>query len=249
MYRSKLGNFGRYIRQYEKARRPYPKEVFIFLESLLKNKKPKILDLGCGTGISTRQLVSLGEVVGCDPDIRMLKAAKLHKKTGVKKYVLGSAEKLPFKNGIFDVVTAFASFHWFNNRKALVEIKRVLKPNGIFFVVNQGGAKNWGQGYRKAIIKAIDKSIPNFKTADYHPLRILRKGGFKKIIQKNWGKSELYNQKNVLEYIQSVSIWNTVPENLKQKALLAVKEHFKSVLKKRGKIERIFKVRAKVAIK
>ena len=96
-----LGKFGEFVKQYEKVRRPYPIEVFRFFKSLLKTKKPLILDIGCGTGISTRQLAKIGTVIGCDPDLKMLKAAKKDKSAGVKKYVVGLAEKLPFAEKFF----------------------------------------------------------------------------------------------------------------------------------------------------
>jgi len=118
----KLGNFGSLVDHYERARRAYPKEVFTLLKTYLP-KDPRILDLGCGTGISTRQLNSLGKVVGCDPDPIMLCSAREHE-MGDITYVRGSAEELPFKDATFDVITAFASFHWFSNkRKALMKLK------------------------------------------------------------------------------------------------------------------------------
>ena len=49
-----LGKFGGQVKNYEKGRSGYSHEVFAFLKSLIKAKKPLILDLGCGTGIATR---------------------------------------------------------------------------------------------------------------------------------------------------------------------------------------------------
>jgi ubiquinone/menaquinone biosynthesis C-methylase UbiE len=70
------------------------------------------------------------------------KAARKHKTVNKEKYVTGSAERIPFSNNTFDAVTAFAAFHWFDNKASLNEIKRVLKPGGIFFVVNKTGLKS-----------------------------------------------------------------------------------------------------------
>src|SRR3989344_1484500 len=109
---NKLGKFGEFVKDYEKARRSYPPQVFNFLKSVLNVSRPLVLDLGCGTGISTRQLSPCGMVIGLDPDPLMLNAAKKHQKVGQEKYVLGAADHLPFNNSTFDAVTAFASFHW-----------------------------------------------------------------------------------------------------------------------------------------
>ncbi len=245
----RLGVFGEFVKQYEKARRPYKPEVYNFLKKFLSIKKPYILDLGCGTGISTRPLASFSKVVGCDPDIRMLQAARKHKDAAVEKYVVGSAAKLPFKDASFDVVTAFSAFHWFDNKKDISEIKRVLKPGGILFVANKTGLKSWGEGYRRAIIKTIKNEIAHFREDSYDPKKSLVKNGFKKIKVKRWKESEIYTLAQALEYVQSVSIWSTAPENLRDQAWLGVKKYFQNMKARTGKIERKYVVRAVIGIK
>lgn len=247
----KLGKkFGELVKEYERARRPYPPEVFDFLKSLLTVKKPLILDLGCGTGISTRQLAELGTVIGCDPDPIMLHAAKAHKRIRNEKYVIGSASNLPFKNSSFNVVTAFAAFHWFDDKKSIVEIKRVLKLGGLIFIVNRTGVRVWGEGYRKAIIKATGRKIARFKKDySYIPGESLRKSRFNKIRIKHWKKAELFTISNALEYVQSVSIWNSVPKSLRPKALEGLKKYFAKMRREKGKIERRLTVTAVVGVK
>lgn len=237
-----LGKFGEFVEEYQKARRPYPPEVFIFLKSLLKTKKPLILDLGCGTGISTRQLAKVGSVIGCDPDLRMLEAAK---KTGNQKYEVGSADKIPFDDSIFDVVTAFAAFHWFDDRKSIAEIKRVLKPGGLIFIVNKTGIKSWGEGYRMAIIKSIGRQVAHFQEDSYQPRESLEKNGFSKIRVRIWKKTELFDVPNAVEYVQSVSIWNSVPHEFRYVATEGVRAYFEKLKRDTGKIER--KLTVKVA--
>lgn len=232
------GKFGKFVKQYEKARRPYPKEIFRFFKKLLKVENPLILDLGCGTGISTRQMVRFGTVMGCDPDPVMLREAKKYKNSDVKKYVVGSARKLPFPDNYFDAVTAFSAFHWFYDKKSGAEIKRVLKPGGLFFTAGRTGTKTWGQGYRNAIIKTIKREIAQFIKSEYDPLKALKRSGFRDIKNKLWKKSELYTLPNALEYVQSVSIWESVPKHLRDKALKGVEDHFKKIHKKFGKIKR-----------
>lgn len=241
---NKLGKFGAFVKNYEKARREFPREVFIFLKSLLKTKSPLILDLGCGTGISTRQLAPLGKVIGCDPDPRMLRAAKRHGKIGKGKYVIGVADRLPFKDSIFDVVTAFSAFHWFDDAKSIKEIKRVLKPGGIFFVGNKSGVRSWGKGYRQAIIKAISREAAEFRTSTYNPRQRLEESGFKNIKVLYWRKSELFTLQNALEFVQSVSIWNSVPVSLRSKAIKGLEKHFIALKRSTGKIERKLTVQA-----
>lgn len=232
-----LGRFNQHVEQHKRARSEYPRRVFGLIKKYLKVKKPLILDLGCGTGISTRQLVRIGEVVGCDIDAVMLKHARLNKAKNIK-YVLGAAEKLPFKDKSFDAVTAFAAFHWFDNKKALSEIKRVLKPRGLFFIIGKSGHNSWGQGYRDTIQKVIKRDIAQFPFLGVNPHRSLLKAGFVKVKTKKWPGSELFSVQKALDYVQSVSIWNSVPKRFRQKALLGLTDYFRRMRKTKGRIER-----------
>jgi ubiquinone/menaquinone biosynthesis C-methylase UbiE len=234
----KLGKFGAQVAQYEKGRRNYSAEVFKYIKKLNKIKNPLILDLGCGTGISSRQLLTVGKVIGCDLDPIMLKAAKRHKTIKPIKYIIGKANNLPFKNSTFDIVTTFAAFHWFHDRKSISEIKRVLKPAGKFFVVNKTGIMSWGKNYRKAIMKSIGQPIAEFGNKNFQPDKILRANGFKEVEMKIWQNKEIFTLANALEYVQSISIWNSVPKNKRELALAGLNKYFSTVLKRKGKIER-----------
>lgn len=87
---------------------------------LLKPKNEQILDVGCGTGISTPK-----GSYGVDPSIELLKQHPGYKEG---KAVQASAEKLPFKDKEFDVVICLTAIHNFNDvEKGLKEIKRVGK--------------------------------------------------------------------------------------------------------------------------
>lgn len=245
----KLGKFGEFVKQYEKARRSYPPELFGFLRKLLKAKKPLILDLGCGTGISSRQLAKIGTVIGCDPDPKMLRAAKSHRNSGVKKYIQASADNLPFADATFDLIGAFQAFHWFDDKKSIAEIRRVLKPGGLFVAISQTGNKSWGEGYRMALIKSIDREVAHFKGDKFRPREILKKSGFKQIKTKIWNKTEIYSVPLALNYVEAVSIWQSVPKALRARALKGLREYFKSILKKHGKIERRVTVKAVIGMR
>ena len=58
-------------------------------------------------------------------------------------YYQASAEKLPIKDACSDVVLAFDSYdHWQDQAQGLKEVRRVLKPDGLFVVVKDGGLPN-----------------------------------------------------------------------------------------------------------
>ena len=88
-----------------------------------------ILDVGCGTGIASPE-----GSVGVDPSYELLKY-------NPNKFVVGHAEKLPFKNKSFDIITCMTAIHHFELDKALNEMKRVAKKKVIISVLRK--AKNF----------------------------------------------------------------------------------------------------------
>lgn len=105
------------------------KKLSIIKDSIKIKSNDILLDVGCGTGISSQ----FGcKVIGIDPSAGLLKLNKN------KNKILGNAESLPFKNNIFDVVISITSLHNFKNiEKGLKEIKRVGKNNFVFAVLKK----------------------------------------------------------------------------------------------------------------
>lgn len=93
------------------------------------SKHTKLLDVGCGTGLSKK--VFNCNITGIDPAEELLKQCKF-------KTVKANAETLPFKDNEFDVVIAVTSIHNFNNiEKGLKEIKRVGKDNFVLTILKK----------------------------------------------------------------------------------------------------------------
>ena len=88
----------------------------------LVTRRGLLLDVGAGTCLA-REVFTDHAVVSLDPSENMLRE-------GDGKRVVGSAEELPFKDGLFDVVIAVTSLHhWFLPR-AIAEVERVAKSGG-----------------------------------------------------------------------------------------------------------------------
>lgn len=82
-------------------------------------KKDKLLDVGCGTGIAKK--IFGCRYVGVDPSEGMISKFK-------GKKIIAIAEKLPFKDKMFDLVISVTSIHNFQDyKKALKEMLRVGK--------------------------------------------------------------------------------------------------------------------------
>lgn len=81
-----------------------------------------LLDVGCGTGISTNFFKC--QSVGIDPSFEMIKQ-------GRGNLIVANAENLPFKDESFDIILSVTAIHNFNDyKKAIQEMKRVIKPKG-----------------------------------------------------------------------------------------------------------------------
>jgi len=97
---------------------------------------PVALDLGCHRGEIAETLAGRGGVetlVQCDLSERMVRRAG-----GLS--VVGDEEWLPFAPASFDLVISALSLHWVNDLPgALAQIRRVLKPDGLFLAAILGG--------------------------------------------------------------------------------------------------------------
>lgn len=100
-----------------------------------KKKYLNILDLGCGMGRMGFQLSEYGfHVIGIDISKRQIKnAISLRKKYKIEcEFLVGDAEKLPFKKGSFDGVVSMGMLEYVDNPEMFFEeIKRVLVSDGL----------------------------------------------------------------------------------------------------------------------
>jgi len=95
------------------------------------SQNTKILDVGCGRGISS-DFDCL--VVGIDPSKELIRLNKNNSK------LIGVAEFLPFRDNSFDYVISVTAIHNFKSiKKAVAEMKRVGKNNFVFSVLKKSG--------------------------------------------------------------------------------------------------------------
>jgi len=110
---------------------------------LVSSVKPqKVLDVATGTGDLAINLIETGaeEIIGLDisPGMLDIGRKKVSKKSLDQKIsmVIGDSEKLPFDDDTFDAITvAFGIRNFMKLEKGLSEILRVLKPNGLFVIL------------------------------------------------------------------------------------------------------------------
>lgn len=219
------GNFGQVREAYAAVRKGVPKEVLDRFWELMPQAHPRILDLGCGTGISTRQLAENAGtiIIGGDIDEKMLEKAREFPQKNIK-YVVAEARKLPFASSELDAVTAFSAFHWFRDEESICEIQRVLKPGGIFFVANNNDIGGYRMDFGKKLERLLGRTLPNPKRV-YEPDEILRAAGFSHVQKLVVRNDEEFSLEYALLHIQSAGVWNEVPKDKEKEALELMKEH------------------------
>ncbi|HEY8803518.1 MAG TPA: methyltransferase domain-containing protein [Clostridium sp.] len=95
----------------------------------------KILDVGCGMGVTVERLKSLYNLdsYGVDPSLKLLGLGK--KKYGNHHIEIGKGEELPHKNGFFKGVMAECTMSLMDDfKKTISESYRVLQDKGYFIV-------------------------------------------------------------------------------------------------------------------
>jgi len=189
--------------------------------AMVKATNPKnILDIATGTGdlaIMQSKAIPAATIVGLDISAGMLEVGKQKiNKLGLNKsidMVLGDSENIPFEDNFFDAISVSYGVRNFENlNKGLQEIKRVLKPGGIFVVLETSVPTKFPfkQGYQfhsKVVLPLVGKLFSKDKTA-YSYLsesansfpygkafnKILNQNGFKDIkdIPVTFGVSTIY---------------------------------------------------------
>ncbi|MBI2166953.1 MAG: class I SAM-dependent methyltransferase [Candidatus Omnitrophica bacterium] len=158
-------NFKILASSYDRRWKGYTDRSLGFLvERLRFGAGEKILDVGCGTGNFESKWLSrggTGSVTAVDPCVEMIEIArrKWVGKDPVDWQVAG-VQALPFPDEMFDAVISANSFHYYKGpEQALAEIRRVLKPKGVFWLLD------WCRDFWT--MKALDLFL-GVAAKDYH---------------------------------------------------------------------------------
>ncbi len=124
---------------YAASRPSYPAEAIDYIvEKCVLNSASVLVDVGCGTGISTRLFEGRGlTVIGIEPNEDMRRVAErdsiAEPETSAAsgtRFLAGTAEATGLPDQYADAVVSAQAFHWFEPNLALAEFYRILKPGG-----------------------------------------------------------------------------------------------------------------------
>lgn len=154
---------------YEKARPRVPEYPADVLCRYLGAEPQVVIDLGCGTGLSSEIWQKYSKkVIGIEPSDDMLALAKT-KSNNILEFQQGTGENTGLPDACADIVICSQSFHWMEPTATLKEINRVLKSNGVFATVDCDwpavtkwqAEKTYMELYNK--VKEIESSVPEIR--------------------------------------------------------------------------------------
>lgn len=134
---SSVKRFSGFADIYDKHRPETPFTVVDILLGYLQREPSLVVDLGCGTGLSTFIWKDYSKnVIGIEPNLDMLNMAKnkLQLSSGINNisFQQGISNNLILESNSVDIVTCSQSFHWMEPISTLKEVSRVLVDGGIF---------------------------------------------------------------------------------------------------------------------
>lgn len=130
-------DFGRVSDDYARYRDIYP-ELFYqkIVDRGLCVKGQKVLDIGTGTGVLPRNMYRYGaDWTATDISPKQIEAAEVLSRDMDIRYLVSSAEELPFLDNTFDVITACQCFFYFDPEKIAPVLHRLLKPSGKLLIL------------------------------------------------------------------------------------------------------------------
>ncbi|WP_424961598.1 class I SAM-dependent methyltransferase [Ekhidna sp.] len=128
-------NFSTQSLEYAKFRPVYPQELIDYLISLTQSQD-NCWDCGTGNGqLAVKLAEHFSKVYATDISEKQLTNAT--QKSNIE-YSKQPAEQTNFPDQHFDLITVAQAAHWFDHDRFNMEVKRVLKPNGVITLIGYG---------------------------------------------------------------------------------------------------------------
>lgn len=194
-----INRFFGFAKTYDDFRPSVPKIIVDILSKLACVTKPqKVIDIGCGTGLSTRIWGKYAdEVIGIEPNDEMRQQAESHSEYPNISYQKGLSVSTGLPDNYADIVTIVEAFHWMEPSTTIKEVARILRPGGVFATIDY----DWPPTINLEA-EALDSDFEN------HAKKLLRETGNDRVARR-WQKNEhlLQIQKSGLfKYTKEIAV-------------------------------------------
>ncbi|MBZ0288345.1 MAG: class I SAM-dependent methyltransferase, partial [Anaerolineae bacterium] len=176
LYAHRYDGVKNYYREYEQMYLAKP-----IMEAIAPHRSPMVLDVATGTGRLPLALMQhpafQGRIVGVDLSRQMLRHAAKNLDLYAERvdFLWSPAERLPFADNTFDLVTSLEALEFMSNPKAvLAELVRVLRPGGLLLISQRQNTrfmpgKIWTSGEIQTILAelGVDEAKAQIWQVDY----------------------------------------------------------------------------------
>lgn len=191
------------------------------------------LDVGCGSGSSTMALKEIcDEVIGIEESIEMLRAAKNKFKGEDICFLKCKAEESPFRDDLFDIVTASGCINWIDPRMFLPLMSKQIKMNGWLIIYDDSfsgrmtDSERFVEWYNDEYLVMFPKPSRNEEKWDD---ALVRPYHFSTVKQEMYSHTVAMNQKEFINFIITQSnVISAVEQG--EKSLESVKDWFDKTL-------------------
>lgn len=194
---------------YDYARPQIPDEAISRICSYLSWQPRCVVDLGCGTGLSCEKWCSYSEeVIGVDIRPDLLSVATKKKHPGLR-FLCADASSACLPERCADIVICSQAFHWMNTIETLNQVNRILRPGGVFAILDYEIMPMGNYAIEKCFfdfVQDVDEYISNHslnaqpypKMAEHSYIQILDQSGNYSFIRKiHFSSSQEYDSKRL----------------------------------------------------